>query len=211
MDYRRDLRSKLLDGLLPAVALYLLTMLALLPVDLIDWRFGRSGLLVYILGLMGVAMFSLQRALVSHYSETARAWYGMAGGLLAWSVIEISMVLDSRPISGAATVVVLMMAALVTLLLWRPHLPLGAHFFLVACLAYGIAHLALIFIQSFSSWSPALLVYYRILGFVSAAGVLGVLAWIFFFSEWRTQRMWAALAVTLLATAAFYILAGVTL
>ena len=89
MDYRRDLRSKLLDGLLPAVALYLLAMPVLLPVDLIDWRFGRSGLLVYILGLMGIAMFSLQRGLVSRYSETARAWYGMAGGLRAWSVIEI--------------------------------------------------------------------------------------------------------------------------
>ena len=211
MDYRRDLRSKLLDGLLPAVALYLLAMLVLLPVDLVDWRFGRSGLLVYILGLMGVAMFSLQRALVSRYSETARAWYGMAGGLLAWSVLEIGAVLDNRPVSGAATMIVLMMAALVTLLLWRPHLPLGARFFMVACLAYGTAQLALFFFQSFSGWSPALLVFYRGLGLVSAAAALGVLAWIFIFSEWRTQRMWAALAVTLLATAAFYILSETVL
>jgi len=211
MDYRRDLRSKLLDGLLPAVALYLLAVLVLLPVDLIEWRFGRSGLLLYILGLMGIAMFSLQRALVSRYSETARAWYGMAGGLLAWSVIEIGALLDNRPVSGAATMVVMMMAALVTLLLWRPHLPLGARFFLVASLAYGTAHLALIFIRSFSGWSPALLVFYRIVGFISTAGTMGILAWIFLFSEWRTQRMWAALAVTLLATAAFTILAGIPL
>ena len=138
-----------------------------LPVDLIDWRFGRSGLLVYILGLMGIAMFSLQRSLVSRYSETARAWYGMAGGLRAWSVIEIGAVLDNRPVSGAATMVVLMMGALVTVLLWRPHLPQGAR------------------------W-------------VCRRGSLP-------FSEWRTQGMWAALAVTLLATAAFYILAGVVL
>jgi hypothetical protein len=88
---------------------------------------------------------------------------------------------------------------------------LGARFFLVACLAYGTAHLALIFIQSFSGWSPALLVFYRGLGLFSAAGVLGVLAWIFVFSEWRTQRMWAALAVTLLITAASNILAGLPL
>ena len=211
MDYRRDLRSKILDGLLPAVALYLLVMLVLLPVDLIDWRFGRSGLLVYILGLMGVAMFSLQRALVTRYSDTARAWYGMAGGILAWSVIELASVLDNRPVSGSAAVVILMMAALVTALLWRPHLPLGAQFFLVACLACGITHIALIFIQSFSAWSPALQVFYRGLGLASAAGALGVLAWMFTFSALRTQRMWAALAVTLLTIAASNILAGIPL
>jgi hypothetical protein len=53
--------------------------------------------------------------------------------------------------------------------------------------------------------------YYQILGVVSAAAALGVLAWIFIFSEWRTQRMWAALAVTLLTIAASNILAGIPL
>lgn len=211
MDYRRDLRSKLLDGLLPAVALYLLAMLVILPVDLVNWKFGRAGLLVYILGLMGVSMFSLQRALVVRFSETARAWYGMAGGLLAWSVIEIASVLENRPVSGTSTAIFLMMAALVTALLWRPHLTTGARFFLSACLAYGVAHLTLTFIQSLSGWSPALQVFYRTLGYISAAGAVCTLAWVFVFSEWRIQRMWAALAATLLATAAFYILAGVVL
>ena len=83
--WRRDLRSKILDGLLPALVLYLLLMLILFGLKPIQAFFGGPGLLVYVIGLLGVAMFSLQRSLMTSMSESARAWYGMAaiqnGGL----------------------------------------------------------------------------------------------------------------------------------
>ncbi len=210
MNYRRDLRSKLLDGLLPAAALYLLAMLVILAAGLIDRRFGGVGLLVYVLGLISVAMFSLQRSLVQRYSEAARAWYGMAGGLLAWSVVEISAMLEKRTLTGTTTTLLIIMSALTVVLLWRPYLPLGARFFLAACLSYGAGHATLAFIRSLSGWSPALLVFYRVLGGLLAAGAAGALVWIFGLSTWRIQRMWAALAATLLGTAAFYILSGIS-
>ncbi|HMN60482.1 MAG TPA: hypothetical protein PJ988_08970, partial [Anaerolinea sp.] len=78
MNYRRDLRSKLMDGLLPTLALYLLAVLVLLPAPLFQTYWGGPGLLLYLLSLLAIAMYSLQRALVTRYSEVTRAWYGMA-------------------------------------------------------------------------------------------------------------------------------------
>lgn len=208
MDYRRDLRSKLSDGLLPAVVLYLLAILAVMPVQIIGRFWGRPGLLVYLLGLLAVAMYSLQRALVHRYSEVIRAWYGMSGGLLAWAVIDLATGMENRPIYGPTPAILLIMASLITLLLWRPYLPVGARFFQAACLACGVRQMALFFIHSLSGGSPALQVFYLGLGIFSAAAGLLVLAWIFVFSEWQIQRMWAALAAALLALTAFAILAG---
>lgn len=204
MNYRRDLSSKLLDGLLPAAVLYLLNLLVIMPTGLIEFNFKRSGLLVFMIGLMAVAMFSLQRALVARFSETVRAWYGVAGGLLAWLVVETGSRLDGNAFPSPTAALLLVMSGLVTLLLWRS-LPLGARFFMVACQAYGIERLILAFIEPFAAWSPALRVLHIGAGVAAIAGMLGVLMWMLVFSERRTQRMWAALAAALLAIAAFYI------
>ncbi len=208
MDYRRDLRSKLIDGLLPTAVFYLLAMLAIMPAPLIARFWGGPGLLLYLLGLLAVAMYSLQRALVNRFSEATRAWYGMAGGLLAWSVVELAGSLENRPLYGPTPVILLIMTALITVLLWRPYLPVGARFFLAASLAGGVRQLTIHFIQTLSGWSPALQVLYLGTGIAAAGAGLLVLAWIFVFSEWQIQRMWGALAAALLALTAFAILSG---
>ena len=208
MDYRRDLRSKLVDGLLPTGVFYLLAMLAIMPAPLVERFWGGPGLLLYLLGLLAVAMYSLQRGLVSRYSETTRAWYGMAGGLLAWSVVELASSLEKRPMYGPTPAVLLILASLITVVLWRPYLPVGARFFLAACLAGGVRLLTIQFIRTLSGWSPALQVFYLGVGIFSAVAAVLVLAWIFIFSEWQIQRMWAALAAALLALTSFAILSG---
>lgn len=210
MNYRRDLRSKLMDGLLPSLALYLLAVLVLLPAPLFQAYWGGPGLLLYLLALLAIAMFSLQRALVTRYSEVTRAWYGMAGGLLAWSVVELAGALETRPLFGPTPAVLLIMAGLITVLLWRP-LPVGARFFLAACLADGVRQLTLQFIGSVSGWSPALQVLYLGIGVGAAGGVVFALAWIFVFSEWQVQRMWGALTAALLGLTALTILGGLGL
>jgi hypothetical protein len=208
MDYRRDLRSKLMDGLLPMLVLYLLTMLVIMPAGLIEGLWGGPGLLVYLVCLLGIAMYSMQRALVTRYSEVTRAWYGMSGGLLAWLVLNLSSNIENQALGGLTPVILWIMATLVTMLLWRPYLPVGARFFLVTCLAAAARLLIIQLLSLLSGWSPALHVFYLGAGFVSAAAFVLVLAWAFVFSEWHIQRMWAALAAALLALSAFSILGG---
>jgi hypothetical protein len=205
MDYRRDFHSKLFDGLLPALVLYL-AMLVIMQAEVIASMFGGAGLLVYQLGLLAVAMFSLQRALAPRFSETARGWYGMAGGLLAWSVFELGQMVEKRSFSGPTMALTLIMAVLVTGLLWQRFLPVGARFFLATCLAYCAGHMMLAFSELLSSWSPVLLVLYRGIGFLSLAGAVGAQAWMFLFTDRRMQRMWGALGTAVLAVAAYYVL-----
>ena len=205
MNIHRDLTSKFVDGLIPAFILYLLNVLILMTIGPLDRFFGGTGLLVFVIGLVAVAMFSLQRALWSRSSEVARAWYGMAGGLLAWWVIEASSLLENRPLVGLASFVVLIMASLMTGLLWRPFLPLGARFFMASLLGLAGERVAIVFLHPFSGWSPVVRLLYIGLGIGLIVALIGVMAWMFLFSERRIQRMGAALSMALLAIGVFYL------
>jgi len=206
--WRKDFNSKLLDGLLPALVLYLLFMLVVLGLKPIRAEFGGPGLLIYALGLLGVAMFSLQRALVQRFSEATRAWYGLAAGLLAWSVAEIGGLLDGSGLLTPRGVILLLMVTLVTALLWRAGQPLGVRFFLATFLANWGGDVAVSFLRVAAEWGPAVRVFYLGIGLVSGLVSLGVLLWIFFRSERRVQRIWASLWVILFAVGAVYIFRG---
>lgn len=206
--WQRDLRSKFLDGLLPAVVLYLLIMLIVLSLNLIQRRFEGPGLFMYMLGLMAVAMFSLQRGLVSRYAETTRAWYGIAGGMLAWAVAQIGSLTNGSSMADMNAILLLIMLSLTIALLWRQHLPVGAHFFAAVFLGNWAGHIFLTFFQHVSNWSPAIQVLYRILGISMALGAVGVMGWIFLFSERRIYRMWASLLAVFLFAGAIFVLNG---
>lgn len=205
MNIHRDLSSKFIDGLIPALILYLLNVLVLMTTPPLDQYFGGTGLLVFVVGLVAVAMFSLQRALVSRSSEVARAWYGMAGGLLAWWVIEASSRLENRSLVSLTSFMVLIMASLMTGLLWRPILPLGARFFMASLLGLAGVRVVIVFLHPFSDWSPVLRLLYIGLGIGFIVALIGVMAWMFLFSERRIQRMGAALSMALLAIGTFYL------
>jgi hypothetical protein len=203
---RRDLRSKILDGLLPAVVLYLLLMLILFGLGPIRALFGGPGLLVYVLGLLGVAMFSLQRSLALGLSETTRAWYGMAGGVLAWAVVQISGMLEPATELGLREVVLLILVALVGALLWRQSLPLGVRFFWITFCANWSGSLFLFFLERVADWSPVLTLLYRLTGYAAAMACTLVVAWMLLRSQRRIQRIWASLVIVLSAVLAALIL-----
>lgn len=205
MNIRRDLTSKFVDGLVPALILYLLNMLILMITSPLERFFGGTGLMIFVIGLVAVAMFSLQRSLWSRSSEVARAWYGMAGGLLGWWVIEASTFLENRSLFGLTSFVVLIMASLMTGLLWRPFLPLGARFFMASLLGLAGERVMIVFLHPFSGWSPVARLLYIGLGIGLIMALMGVMAWMFLFSERRIQRMGAALSMALLAIGVFYL------
>jgi hypothetical protein len=203
-----DLRSKLLDGLLPALVLYLLLMLILFGLGPIAGHFGGPGLLVYILGLLAIAMFSLQRALSAGLSETTRAWYGMAAGVLAWAVVEISQMLEPASETGLRSGILLILAALTGVLLWRHGLPLGGRFFWFAFTVNWASRVFLSYLNAAAGWSDALMLFSRGLGFAAAAGTAGLLVWLFAASTRRVQRIWASLAIVMLTVFAVIIFNG---
>ena len=110
---RYDFRSKLYDGLLPFVALLLLGALVELGLRPVVWMWGEIVLLVLGLGLMAVAMFSLQRGLAQRMVEATRGWYGMAAGLLAWRVLDIAGLLSGAEKSSLGSILALVLAGLV--------------------------------------------------------------------------------------------------
>lgn len=206
--WRRDLRSKFLDGLLPALVLYLLIMQIVLPLEPILRTFGEPGLLVYTLGLLAVGMFSLQHALEPRLAESARAWYGMAAGMLSWSVVQISSLSDSSALVKGSAVMSVLLISLTVTALWRRNLPTGARFSFCVFLCNWWGSLCLIYFQMISSWSPILLLAYRVLGYTLAAGAFAALVWIFAFSERRIERMWASLVLVFFAAGAIFIFNG---
>ncbi len=206
--WRHDLRAKLFDGLLPAVVLYLLIMQIVLPLELILRSFGEPGLLVYTLGLLAVGMFSLQRAMEPQLGETTRAWYGMAAGMLSWSVVQISSLTDRSALTGRSAVMTVLLITLTVAVIWRRSLPLGARFSFVVFLCNWWGSLCLIYFQTLSGWSPLLQLAYRSLGWTLAAGAVAVLVWLFAFSERRIERMWASLALVFFAAGAIFIFNG---
>jgi hypothetical protein len=203
---RRDLYSKILDGLLPAVVLYLLLMLVLFSLAPIRVMFGGPGLLVYVLGLLAVAMYSLQRALSLGLSESTRAWYGIAAGVLAWAVVLISGLLEPVADLGPRGLVLLILVALVGALLWRQNLPLGGRFFWITFCANWSGSLFLFYFEIVSTWNPFLTLLFRLTGYAAAVGSGFLLAWMMLYSQRRIQRIWASLAMVLLAVMAAVIL-----
>lgn len=208
MNWKRDLSSKFFDGILPVFVLYLVWQTTLLPVGILYHRFGGPGLMVYALGLIAVAVYSFQRGLSTRIAETTRGWYGMASGLLAWAATEFTSMISQESLSDLDTAIPLLLAILITALLWRQYLPAGARFFLTTYLSNGAGHILITFFRLLAGTSPAASLFYLIMGYAAIALALGGLGWILFFSERRLQRMWAALVVLMTASAAVYIFWG---
>lgn len=208
MNWKRDFSSKFFDGILPVFVLYLLWQTTLLPVGILYHRFGGPGLMVYALALIAISAYSFQRGLSTRIAETTRGWYGMASGLLAWAATEYTSLITRSSLSNLDTAIPLLLAILVTVLLWQQYLPAGARFFLATYLSNGAGHILIAFFRLLADTSPAASLFYFLMGYAAIAMALGGLGWIVFFSERRLQRLWAALVVLMAGSAAVYIFWG---
>ena len=131
---KQDLHSKLIDGLLPAVFLLLLTVIVDIFVRPINQQFGLPGLLVYSLAVLALSVFTLDRSLNTRLPETTRCWYGLVGGILAWSVVVFSSKMTLSDVLSNANILIFILLALLIATLWRRVLPIGSKFFAMALL-----------------------------------------------------------------------------
>lgn len=199
--------SKLTDGVLAALILFLLWLMVTLSINPITSAFGLPGLLVYVIGLMAVSMFSLHHALSNRHADTVRAWYGIAGGLLAWSVAGISAHLGGGQEPNHVSVILLMMTTLIFFQIWR-FLPGGARFF---CLTFFLNWAETVVMrgqEALAPQSPIFTLMYRMTGYAAVLAAVLVLGWILFHTRKRIQRINGALALWFMIILALYVFRG---
>lgn len=189
MNWRQDLGSKLFDGILAAVMLYLLYTLALLLVGPIQARTGRPGLLIYCLVLIALSVYCLEHSLLLRIPDTYRAWYGMLGGVAAWSSVRLSHILAPTGTNSISEVLALILVGLTVTRLWRRHLPLGAKFYALTFLTMWAAQFLLDVRQMLIAWQPLFHQGYQIVGYVAVGVGAGIIWWIFFRTDRRLHRL----------------------
>jgi hypothetical protein len=202
----RDWRSKLADGVLAAAVLYLTWLMVALSIDPVNAIFGTPGLLVLVLGLMAISLYALQQALNNQHSDPTRAWYGTAGGFLAWAVVSVSAHFGI-PVEKAAGMILLIMLALIVVVLWRV-LPTGPRFFALAFLLNWLANLGMHASEVLAHFSPFFTLLYRATGYLSLLAGLLELGWILFFTRRRIERISGALALWFLVSLSLYVFRG---
>jgi hypothetical protein len=195
----RGLWSRLVDGVFSALLLLLGSITILLVIPPIAVRFGRPGLLVYMIGLLAIAMYALQQALIPLHPDTRRAWFGIAGGMLAWSVAVVNNSLGVPIFPNQAGIVLLIMVSLIVALLWKS-VPLGARFFSLAFLLNWVESIFLNLQPWLASFSPIFALLLRLVGVLALAGALMVAGWILLRSRGRIQRVSGALALYFLVS-----------
>ncbi len=201
--WKYELRSKLVDGVVPGVALYLLVMMLAMAAGPIRAIVGGLGSLLLAVSLLAVGVFSLNRALASSLAEPTRAWYGMSAGTLVWSVASMALTMDRITVNGLSSVILLIMGGLVVAQLWRENLSTGGRFFAITLLLqWGATVLA-----NYLNWMADRIALQewvqRSWGWVVLVAAVMVFGWMMVRSETRLQRSGAALLVVSLLFFAF--------
>jgi hypothetical protein len=205
-EINRDWRSKLVDGVLSVFVLCLTWLVVAISIAPVEVKFGAPGLLVYVLGLMAVALYCLQQALANQHAEPTRAWYGTAGGFLAWSVVSVSAYFG-LPVQKSAGLILIIMVSLIVVLLWRV-LPVGARFFGVAILLNWLGSIGMHTGEVLARFSPVFTLLYRATGYIAILAVFFGLGWILFLTRRRIERIGGALGVWFFVSLALYVFRG---
>jgi hypothetical protein len=187
--------SKLRDGLLPALVMLLLIVVPSLLMLPIQTRFGRPGLLVYMLVLLMLGMILLERSLHEDRPIIRKAWYGLAGGMLTWMAVEVTDRLSEAGLISLDAVPFFLILGLVIAILWRRVLPLPARWFVLVFFLNWSSRLIISGEQFVVGYFPHLQLIYPI---TIGIGIIGALA-SFFVIMWRSrnrlQRIQAAIGL----------------
>jgi hypothetical protein len=192
MNLKAELRSKVLDGLLPGLLLFLVFVTLLLLVSPIEYITGKPGVMVYALGLLAISIICLERAVNVQVTEISRALNGVAGGALAWTVVELSNYIGSFLIESVTGGVIFIMVVLITATVWRRGIPMGIQYFGATFVLLWGGYLVIASEQIISDWLPPGSPVLPTTGwfFLALAAVSAVL--ILFRSMKRLDRIWAA-------------------
>jgi hypothetical protein len=180
--------SKISDGFGTAVFILLLyssTRLIYTPVETI---FGKPGAFIYILLLLAAGIFMLARALLAGRIDAQLAVSGLGAGVLLWQVTRFSSQVGDSGLFGQSGWLFLLMAALITTVLWRRVLPIGLRFFMLVYLLLWAGQLYASALPLISGWPPMFIMPYRAVWVAALVGILVFLWGIVFRTFNAVQR-----------------------
>ena len=187
--------SKITDGLGNSIKLllfYALTTLLIIPVRNF---FGQAGVLIYILVLLAVGGFELQRTLVVHTSEPRRAWHGMAAGLFFWQAIRFTTELGSLHIFEGAGILFWVIAVIFTAVLWMKVLPIGMRSAMMTLLICWLERIYQTGYGFLSNWPPVVTFSYEVLRWAAVFIGLAAMMLIIFRSYNLNRRIFCAIVI----------------
>lgn len=190
MRLSENVKSIIMDGLLLALVLTLLSLLLNLLIAPIESLTGTSGLLIYVVILLALSMYCLDRALATGYLDTRRAWSGAIGGVVGWVAISLNDQLGSNALININAIVWLIILGLTVSILWRRVLPIGARYFFITLILSWVARFCLLGQELLARWDAGFANTYRFSGYVALFGALVALTWLFLRTRQHTQRMW---------------------
>lgn len=201
---REDLRSKLIDGALPFALLLVLSLLLGLLVRPFQ-VFGSPGFLVFTLVLIGLSFYSLAQSVNDALQETTRAWYGLVGGIFAWSASDVSILIGMTNLHEGTSFILWIMVALFSITLWRRVLPLGVKFWLQTILLSWAGQIYLSGATYLIHFVPAVSPLLIISGGLAVGAAVGAIVHLFVSTHGRTQRLWDALWLWFFVTMALMV------
>ena len=190
-----DISSRLTDGLVPAVLLLALTMMMDMLIYHIQATANREGLLIYLILILAMGVFALEKSTQSRAAEIGRAISGMVAGQFFWHAFWIILLLGGVELNPQGTILILVLISLLGLTLWRPVLPLGVKFFLVSFLASWVNRFFINHSITQSAGADLFTGLFYATGFLALAGVVFGIAYLIFRAEFKVQRLWAALGI----------------
>jgi hypothetical protein len=204
----QDWRSKSLDTMATGGGLVVINFALVMFVSFVERVYGRTGLFEFAFILMVIAIFCLERATTLRLPETWRARSGILGGLLSWAIVELAHVIGQQNMSFFTEVVVLTLAILVTVTLWKRSFSTGLQFFI---LTFLFGWMVRIILSGFRQLQNGLLMAYDVLwwaAIVFSLLSLGVIGWVMFRSRTRIQRLMIAVILWFCLMIVIYSLRG---
>jgi hypothetical protein len=195
MNIQADLRSKIYDGFLPGLLLFLLFIVSLLLVSPIEYMTGKPGVMVYALALLAVSVICLERSVNLQTTEMNRALNGMASGALCWTVIETSVYIGSLEVESVTGVLIFITLSLIVTTVWRRGLPMGIQYFSGTFILLWGSYLVIAANMIIFGWV------FESMGAMSGAGWFFLLlaaitaAFIMVRNLTRLERLWASVLI----------------
>ena len=186
---KTELKSKFFDGLLSAVI-----MMAIMYPLIIMFRYlegwGTTSYWAAAVLFLIAGIWMLYRATQEKLSEVGQSWYGIVGGLCAWTVTEVSHSINLMDIEGFDVVLVMALAAGFLAVTWK-FFPTGARFWIAIFMMNWVGH---VFIHSGEDFlGTATRTVFTVAAVAYGLLLIGLIYWIFARSTTRVQRLWAGL------------------
>jgi hypothetical protein len=205
---KNDLRSKLTDGVLAGGVLVMLELLMILLIQPIRLLFLAPGILVYTVVLIAISVICLERCLSLRDSDTVRVWWGILGGMVAWSVVELSNWLSSQAVTNEAGVLLFLFLALMISVIWRRIAPLGLRYFFTLAILGWFGHAGLTSLMFLVERLPEVTTILLGIGYLAIAIMAIAILYIFARSQTRLERINAAIVIWAASMVAIYVFRG---